>query len=249
MKPLTTTKLHFNHILVYTMKKTAFIAALCAFSTAAMAGEKSRIAEAIVPETTTPIVAPAAATPCIAVELAGAWNVAPRPYFKEETDKINSWGIDLTAIYNLTENHGLTFRFGYGHGSERTLAYDVKQNLTLDTFNLMPGYRFTLPVNDTVKVFAGLNVGLVNHALRVREVDMSGNEPDYRYKAHGSSWGLGASVEVGASVAITENVYLFAAYQYSGSSARAKSRAYGETDGNVHRQYYHSARVGVGFQF
>lgn len=234
------------------MKKTAFIAALCAFSTAAMAGEKSRIAEAIVPETTTPIVAPAAATPCIAVELAGAWNVAPRPYFKEQSDKINSWGIDLTAIYNLTENHGLTFRFGYGHGSERTLAYDYKENLSLNSFSLMPGYRFTLPVNDTVKVFAGLNVGLVNHALRYRGIPM---EIPAEYaeqeilKAHGSSWGLGASVEVGASVAITENVYLFAAYQYSGSSARAKARAYGETSANVHRQYYHSARVGVGFQF
>ncbi len=65
---------------------------------------------------------------------------------------IHTWGIDLTGLYQVKENHYLTFRLGYAYGSSD--GYELNQ------FSIMPGFRYEAPLGESMRFYAGAGVGL-----------------------------------------------------------------------------------------
>ncbi len=217
------------------MKKTL---ALIALAAPALAGTKTVVA-------TVPAPAPAPA-PIVspwAVEVGTGYNFASKDLFKGDEDqkKVNTWGWDLTGVYKLDENNALTLRLGYAYGSRKQ---DDDYRFKVNNWSLMPGYRYTYALDDQWSLFAGVNVGVTNMKWRVTG---EGEATDK------SGWGFGYSAELGVRYAINTNWDVFAAYQFSGSTASPK---YTWTDGNTFEhsvkskaQNYHGVRIGVGYTF
>ena len=220
------------------MKKTL---ALIALAAPALAGTKTVVA-------TVPAPAPAPA-PIVspwAVEVGTGYNFASKNLFKdfEDQKKVNTWGWDLTGVYKLDENNALTLRLGYAYGSRKQ---DDDVRYKVNNWSLMPGYRYTYALDDQWSLFAGVNVGVTNMKWRI-----TGDFP----AVEKSGWGFGYSAELGVRYAINTNWDVFAAYQFSGSTASPK---YTETfDGQygpesvstkAKAQNYHGVRIGVGYTF
>ena len=217
------------------MKKTL---ALIALAAPALAGTKTVVA-------TVPAPAPAPA-PIVspwAVEVGTGYNFASKNLFKGDEDqkKVNTWGWDLTGVYKLDENNALTLRLGYAYGSRKQ---DDDARAKVNNWSLMPGYRYTYALDDQWSLFAGVNVGVTNMKWRIT----GGGEATDK-----SGWGFGYSAELGVRYAINTNWDVFAAYQFSGSTASPK---YTWTDGNTFEhsieaksQNYHGVRIGVGYTF
>lgn len=191
--------------------------------------------------------------------------------------KVHTLGADVTAVYKLDENNAATLRLGYATGSATKMYngaeladtdimdhFSGRDRYRLHTFTLMPGYRYTKQLNDKLSCFAGVNAGLVNASLKVSNTEDHSlsyigtdgspviyDSYSYRHAAHASEWGFAYSVELGATYAITENISVFLAYQFSGNSARPKFATDDDGTGTISatQQVYHSVRAGVGFQF
>lgn len=174
------------------------------------------------------------------------------------TGHVDSIGTDITFIRALDKHNSVNLRLGYawGHGCYHD---DIDQPIIANetryrthTFSLMPGYRFTAPITDSVSTFIGVNVGLVNSSLKTRQtVDIAGGLDRFRETWHDSDWGFGYSAEVGLSFAVSKTVDFFVAYQFSGSTARPKLRD--NWDGTCiqtsKHQVHHGVRAGMGFKF
>lgn len=114
----------------------------------------------------------------------------------------------------------------------------------IHTFNFMPGYRYTSGLTRDLSLYAGVNAGIANASnklgLYVEVVRLLG--------VHDAAWGFAYSAELGLSYAVTPTVNVFAAYQFSGNTAKCKLRSeYGDV--TAKRQHYHGIRTGVGFRF
>lgn len=223
------------------MKKITLLA--LAAAAPAMAGTPM-IAVAPAPA---PIAAPAA--PCCAVELAGAYNFASRDLYSMGKS-VDTYGVDLTAVHSFTPNHAVTLRMGYTYGSEvgRADGYEngrMGVRDQVESFSIMPGYRYTKPLTDTVNLFAGVNVGVSR--LRIDEKltaydhgSISDNDSD---------WGFAYSAELGVSKKLCETVSVFAAYQFSGNTAKPCPWGNETLGENIHQQTYHGIRAGVNVAF
>ena len=222
------------------MKKTL---ALIALAAPALAGTKTVVATVPAPA---PTPAPAPIVSPWAIEVGTGYNFASKDLFKgvEDQKKVNTWGWDLTGVYKLDENNALTLRLGYAYGS-RKQDNDIRYKV--NNWSLMPGYRYTYALDDQWSLFAGVNVGVTNMKWRI-----TGDFP----AVEKSGWGFGYSAELGVRYAINTNWDVFAAYQFSGSTASPK---YTETfDGQygpesvstkAKAQNYHGVRIGVGYTF
>ena len=114
----------------------------------------------------------------------------------------------------------------------------------IHTFNFMPGYRYTCGLTKDLSLYAGVNAGIANASnkfgLYMEDTRLLG--------VHDSAWGFAYSAELGLSYAVTPTVNVFAAYQFSGNTAKCKLRSeYGDV--TAKRQHYHGIRTGVGFRF
>ncbi len=210
------------------MKKIALIALAAAVP--AMAGTPT-IA-------TVPAPAPAPCAPCCAVELAGVYNFASRDLYSVGKS-VDTYGVDLTAVHSFTPNHAVTLRFGYTYGSEVYRDGELSVREQVESLTIMPGYRYTHALTDTVNLFAGVNVGVSRLRLDERVtnyVSRSDNDSD---------WGFAYSAELGISTKLCETVSVFAAYQFSGNTAKPCTW---ETE-NIHQQTYHGVRAGVSVAF
>ncbi|MGN1308521.1 MAG: outer membrane protein [Akkermansia sp.] len=219
------------------MKKTLAIIALAA---PVLAGTKPAVTPATAPAPTpAPVVSP------WAVEIGAGFNKAAKSTFSSDNwegrqKKVNTWSWDITGVYNLDENNALTLRLGYAYGNRQQ---DVAERIITNTWSLMPGYRYTYALNDQWSVFAGANIGIVNHAWRDKEEGAV---------THKSGWGFGYSAELGVRYDICPKWNVFAAYQFSGNTASPK---YSMTeDGEVFsvrskKQNFHGVRIGVGYTF
>jgi len=224
---------------------------------------------AIAPTAATPAAAtPVAATPCtLTFELGVGYNFATRhlaPGSDELNPKIDTLNIDLTAVRKLTEQHALTLRFGYAGGTDSvtesttwveegyTIRDSYRVHARVNNFYLMPGYRFTQALTDSVSLFAGANIGIANSSVKVKDTwETSGAGYSYgeSYKAHGSEFGFAYSAEIGIRYAITPAWDIFVAYQLFGSTAKPDVD-YGDGDVEKTRQQLsHGVRVGIGCQF
>ena len=217
------------------MKKTIILAAL--FAATAFAGEE------VIPAPT-PAPVPAAAPSNFTLEIAGAYNFATRDLYRHvDYSDVDTWGIDLTGIWALDANNAVTLRFGYAWGESDVNYTDWTQTFSSNSFYLMPGYRYTQEIASGVKFFAGVNAGLDIETAKIKEEGFGD-----RWTAKDTSWGFAYSAELGLTFDLTDDVYLLAAYQFSGSTAKPILRGDGWEQPS-RRQYYHGVRVGVGCKF
>lgn len=122
----------------------------------------------------------------------------------------------------------------------------------VNSFYLMPGYRYTTKVNDNLAVYVGASVGITNMSVKYRSfswTDFGGGDTGEEdlLKTHGSDWGVAGSLELGLQYKVSDSAYLYAAYELYGSTAEPTFHG-GEGVG-ADTQVYHSIRAGVGFSF
>lgn len=241
------------------MKKNLFLA--LALAAPVMAGVDAPVVVAPNPEI---IAAPAPAVSPWALEIGAVYRWAGKDICKDfsEFGEIDLWGADLTLIHKVDDNHSFNLRFGYNYGDKTETSYyflgqneydkdDIK--VEVHSFYIMPGYRYTAAVCDTVSLYAGANVGVSNMKVKF--------EDDYQYVYNGvvedswsgstseKDWGFAASAEVGIQYHISDSAYLYAAYQFWMSTAQPK---YTDVDGfsiKAEKQHYHSVTAGIGINF
>lgn len=192
------------------------------------------------PEPVVTMPAPAPAAPCCAVELGVGYNFAAKDLGKQIPNKeVDTVGIDLTAVHSFTPKHAVTFRIGAAQGDETEHTAGGRNKTHLRTLSVMPGYRFTQPLSEKTSLFCGVNGGLVNQHVHIKDTWAHGT-----YNDDDSAWGWGATAEVGVSYKLCPCSELFAAYQLSGNTIHNK------IDGmESHRQIHNGVRAGVGIKF
>ena len=226
------------------MKKTIIVAAMLALPT--FAGQKL---VAVLPPAQPAAPAPAVSPWSLELAASYTWAVPDINQYSIPCKEIKSIGADITAVYSITDNHAATLRFGYTWGGEKFAdGYGITDldnfwNKTrIHTFTLMPGYRYTAPITESVSWFVGANIGIANASVKETWYASS-----MRYDAyHKSAWGFAYSAEIGLRYALTPCMDVFCAYQYGGNTASPKDD---ESIRYTHRQHGHQARVGVGFKF
>ena len=121
---------------------------------------------------------------------------------------------------------------------------DFWSKARVHTFSFMPGYRYTHALTPRLSVYGGVNAGIANASNKLNMYI----EHEHLLSAHDSAWGFAYSAELGLSYAISPAVDLFAAYQFSGNTAKCRPHCeFGEMTAN--RLHYHGVRAGVGFRF
>jgi opacity protein-like surface antigen len=232
------------------MKKNLLLA--LALAAPAMAGVSAPLAVAPNPEN---MPAPAPVVSPWSMEIGAVYRWANDGIY-ENTFDVNVWGVDLTAIYKINDNHSVNVRLGYNTGDKsktiidayttpngtfsREYAYDVD----VRSFYIMPGYRYTDAITENVSWYAGANIGIANTKV---ECDCSLSEYyDFigRDSLSADKWGLAVSAELGLQYHISESVYLYGAYQYWMSTARPSDQG-----AKAESQDYHSVTAGVGINF
>ena len=229
------------------MKKAIILAAMLALPT--FAGQKLIY--------TTPAPVPTAPPPAAGwgLEIAYTYSWAACDIYKDwvPCKEIRSNGVDLTGVYNFNAHHAATMRLAYAFGA-RSWSDDVYfdgheivscyDRVRMHTFSLMPGYRYTCGLTRDLSLYAGVNAGIANASnkfgMYMEDTRLLG--------VHDSAWGFAYSAELGLSYAVTPTVNVFAAYQFSGNTAKCRLRCeYGGITAN--RMHYHGIRAGVGFKF
>lgn len=233
------------------MKKTLLLALVLAVP--AMAGVSAPLAVAPNPDNApVPQVAPTVSP--WSVEIGGVYRWACDDIHSEYKD-VDVWGGELTAIYKINDNHSVNVRFGYNVGDISDSSYTEsvrgqqyiyeKEKIDVESFYIMPGYRYTDSITDNISWYVGANVGISNmkadyeYAYVVNN-DTIGDPIDLS----GDDWGFAASAELGVQYHITDCVYLFGAYQYWMSTARPSDHGV-----KAKKQSYHSVTAGVGINF
>lgn len=234
------------------MKRTFAIMMLGAMASLAMAGQKTVI-EAIVPAPL-PAPAPAPAPACdsnVGLEFAGVVGIADRHilkgYDRYHGSRVNTYGGDVTAVYNVDKSNALTLRFGLVDGASSYTHFEgYKDRYKVLNTSLMPGYRFTTPLCDSTSLFFGANIGWLHQNVRQADYALYDGKAERLSSTRASSDGFAYSAEVGLRFDVTEAMNLFVAYTFSGSNA--KSKLYEGAD-RTRAQIYHNIRAGVGFTF
>lgn len=234
------------------MKKTATLmaVALLGAMSVAFGGQKLNIAQPVQQE----------ASPW-AVEIGATYNWGMNKFLKngsaiEKKNHVNTLGGDITGVYNLDENNAVTLRFGYAWGQDKFAVSPFGEYVpsswlkeTSHTFSLMPGYRYTVAIDDKWSVYGGVNIGISNTSIKLAEHVNLDRHSSFTEEAHGSAWGFAYSVEVGANYAVTDNVKLFAAGTFSGNTATPKVKYDGYTVCKGNHQVYLGVRAGVSYSF
>lgn len=201
-----------------------------------------------------PMIAPApvpapAPKPCpYALEIGGNYNFAAKDIVKHElgsVPEVDTWGVDLTGIYNFNENHSVNLRFGYNRGCASLLEDGLKQRYVLNNFSLMPGYRYTHPITEATSFFIGGNVGIMNESLKLRLCE--GDE--VFGKVHDSDWGFAYSAEAGFKFDLCPRSYVFVAYEFTGNTAKPKPTFADGFGLRAKHQIANGVRAGLGMKF
>ena len=160
------------------------------------------------------------------LELNAAYNFALRDIMKfggGSNPKVNTYGADLTALYSFNKHHAVNIRFGWTTGDdtidENGDGYSFSDKYEVQNLYIMPGYRYTGNISDSLHFFGGANLGIAQTKLTDKWTEndegetMSGKEDK-------SKWGLAWSVEAGVMQDITERSKVTLAVQLMGLSGR-----------------------------
>ncbi len=190
------------------------------------------------------IITPTPACNPLTLEMSAGYGVAMGDIFDGiSCNEIDLYTIDATAVYAFNDKHAATLRLGYGFGDEALRGMDFCNETDVQTFSLMPGYRFTHVINEKWSVFAGANAGIAQ--LSVKNCFEAGN---FRAHDNDSDWGFAYSVELGTSYKLAERWSVFASYGVFGSTADPEL-TYGALAVPVDNQNYHGFRLGVSHEF
>ncbi len=123
-----------------------------------------------------------------------------------------------------------------------------REKFELRSLVLMPGYRYTRPLTETLSAYAGVNMGLA--LLRVKCHNFHPYEG--RTSRHADEFGLACSAELGLRYRLDERCELFAAYQFFTSTATPRLDGGGAPwlhGSEVARPSYSAIRAGVSLSF
>ena len=188
------------------------------------------------------------------LELNAAYNFALKDIVKAEDGvpaySVDTYGVDLTAVYAFNKHHAVNIRFGYTTGDdEHTLyGYDdgefVSERIKVELENIyiMPGYRLTTSLNDSLSFFGGVNVGLAQTKGKIEDNYMGAT-----YTESKSKWGFAWSAEIGLSQKVTKTGSVTLALQLQGLCGRPKYEEL--ADGKPENQLYLGVRLGYSCQF
>lgn len=148
---------------------------------------------------------------------------------------INTYGADVTSVYNVKGNHYFTCRFSYAYGEDS--AYH------LHNFAFMPGYRYQFKLTEKWAAFAGAQVG-----LGLSMLETPGMKHDqYAVSTLDDMMNIVYSIETGVRYAVCPNLDIFGSIMFSGGTSPMPSASY--DTGASEEQQSVSARIGVGFKF
>lgn len=184
------------------------------------------------------------------LELNAAYNFALKDISKASDEypsiKVDTYGLDLTALYRLDENNTFNIRFGWTTGDEDTdflydeLADSLKTELT--NIYIMPGYRYTGKITDGLSFFGGVNVGLAQTKAKLEETFYGETWSESK-----SKWGFAWSAEIGLSQQITNTGSVTLALQLQGLHGRPSFNQ--EFEGKSEAQLNLGVRLGYSCQF
>lgn len=212
------------------MKKSIILA--LALAVPAMAGDGKNAPVTVVD---VPAIVPAPAAPsAFGVEVGAVYTSALNDVV-EGVDGINTWGVDVTGVYELTPNWAATMRVGWGTGSD-DLGYGTE--LEVNTVNIMAGIRYTAPITEQLSWYAGgeIGVGYVHYNLDMG-VDGDDNFED---------WGFAYGIEAGLQYDVTSTLYVYSALHYGGNFAEPEI-VDGYYDTQCHSGW--GVRMGLGGKF
>ena len=139
------------------------------------------------------------------LELNAAYNFALKDAYKYDegsNPKVNTYGLDLTALYALNQNNSFNLRIGWTTGDDSISMSDGDWSTTdkweVQNIYIMPGYRYTGRITEGLGFFGGANLGLAQ-----TKVTNEWTEPGLSEKISKSKWGFAWSAEVGVSQKVT----------------------------------------------
>ena len=221
------------------MKKNALVVALAALGSVAYAGSDNSVAISAGDGdyiTVTPDGAVSASLRPFSWEVAAVYNHALTDINEKcNTPSVDTYGVDVTGIYNYKKNHKFTLRVGYATGEQA--GYD------LTNFTFMPGYRYEKPISSKLTAFAGAGVGLGLSVL---------DTPGMVHRHHGPTKyddmvNIVYSVEVGARYAVRKNLDIVGAVMFNGGSSAVHRTA--SFSNATEEQMSVGIRLGIGGQF
>ena len=215
------------------IKKLGLATSLVALCSPALAGtpEVTVVAPPVAPE-------PAASTSKVEIGVSHMWAGHD---IIDNTDVVNTLGGDLTFVEDIDANSAATLRLGYAWGygdvvGTNNLGQPLKWKLRMHNITVMPGYRYSQSIADGITAFAGVNAGVINSSLK-NSIYVTGVK---QFTQHDSEWGFAYSAELGLSFNVAEDMDVFVAYQFAGSTAKPL---------NCDTQTYHGVRAGVTMKF
>ncbi len=175
-----------------------------------------------------------------------------------EFDSMDIVGFDFSVGHRFNRFHAVNLRIGYGYGYGDAGFYyrngdTTYMDMSMSTFTLMPGYRFSFgPRNSPLEFFAGVNAGLsvVGAYLDQEDYSRGSRFGDY-YEFDGTEAGFAFSAEVGVKYHYSPRGYIFASYEFRGSTASPKVEWDVDSSFNydTKAQFYHTIRFGGGIEF
>ena len=188
---------------------------------------------------TEPVIVPAATTKAanpLSWEVAANYNYALTDICKNASSPaINTYGADVTSVYNVKNNHYFTCRFSYAYGEAS--AYHV------NNFAFMPGYRYQYQLDEKWAAFAGAQIG-----LGISTLDYPGGDnKKFDVGAVDKMAHIVYSIETGVRYAVCPNLDIVASIMYNGGTSPLPSASF-DAKASEEQQSV-GARVGVGFQF
>ena len=102
-----------------------------------------------------PVVAPAPSP--WALEIAGVhtWTMADAD---DRMHNINTWGVDVTGVYDLTPNWAATVRVGWATGSDDYV--NPTEEIKVENWTITVGLRYSAPITESLSWYAGGEIGL-----------------------------------------------------------------------------------------
>ena len=161
------------------------------------------------------------------LEVNAAYNFALRDLSEGSEEvpaySVDTYGVDLTAFYAFNKHHAVNIRFGYTTGDDaNTVYYEVRDYVfpvnvkaELENIYIMPGYRLTTPLTDSLNFFGGANVGV---AQTKGKLEASAYEKTLSESK--DKWGFAWSTEVGLAQEVTSTSSVTLALQMQGLYGR-----------------------------
>ena len=161
------------------------------------------------------------------LEVNAAYNFALRDLSEGSAEvpaySVDTYGVDLTALYAINEHHAVNIRFGYTTGDDdhavyyevRDYVFPVNVKAEMENIYIMPGYRLTTPLTDSLNLFGGVNVGLAQTKGKLEASAFGKTLSESKDK-----WGFAWSAEVGVAQKVTNTGSVTLALQMQGLYGR-----------------------------